>query len=289
MQNNPSLYSPSPLVGAWSASTVLPNWVVERLGEKRLVFTLTTGRSGTGYLAAVLNTLPGVTATHEPEPKFSHWMRAVQKNPDVAWYFWGLKKLPAIARTEGFVYIETSHLFGKGFAEALFLLGIPFDLIVLMRDRRAVARSLYQLNTIPGRTADGLKFLVSPQDPVLVPLPGAQILDDYQLCFWYTLEMEARAAMYAREVMKRGGTVAAITFEQLVQPKGVLHLADVLSLPELDPESRKQFNRVQQQKVNDKAGMKGRPFTFTEEQLDALEQEVFQLTQFQEYEVNYAS
>ncbi len=285
--HNESLYHFSPSVHTWRAENQLPEWIYKNVAQKRLIFTITTGRSGTGYLATILNTLPNIVAQHEPEPKFSHWMRKVQTQPDIAVYFWLLKKLGAIARLDTPCYLETSHLFGKGFFEALELLGLPFDLIILKRNKRDVAKSLFQLNVIPGRTVDGLKFLVSPEDPVLVPLPAHQVLNDYQLCYWYTLEMEARGDYYAEQVRKRGGVVAEIAFEEIFTEDGIRKLLTKLNLPSVALSQLASYQSNRSKTINDKHEMKQRPFPFNAEELQAFEQEVLQLTQHYENEVHH--
>ncbi len=286
MENNWLYQTPERVIN-WAFPDIVPHWVAEALQEKRLIFTLTTGRSGTAFLAAVLSVFPGVMSLHEPEPKFSHWMRHVQTQPEIAWYFWGLHKLPFIARQSASIYIETSHLFGKGFIEPLFHWQIPFDVIVLRRNRRDVARSLFQLNTIPARSRDGFIFLVSPLDPVMLPLPALQIMNDYQLCYWYTLEMEARAKYYAELVSRQGGKVVSIAFEDLIHEEGVLELANQLALPPLNKNQRKALREKLSQPRNTKKTMKGRSFDFSESELQQFEEEVLQLTGF-EKEVPHA-
>lgn len=152
------------------------------LRSKRLIFTIAPGRSGTGYLANMLNLLPGVCSTHEPEPKFSHSMRAIQHDSNLAQEFWVKEKLPAILEFTEKIYIETSHLFCKGFLEPLLELGIIPDVVILRRPFREVAISLYKLDTIPARSDNGQKFLLCPEDPDVLPLLNWQKFNDYQLC-----------------------------------------------------------------------------------------------------------
>ena len=168
----------------------------EKLKSKRLIFTISTGRCGTGFLANILNTLPGVAGVHEPFPKFSDVMRYCQIEPNLALGFWTCSKFPAITYFNQPIYVETSHLFAKGFIEPLLTLGIRPDVIFLHRPARNVALSLYQLNTIPARTRLGLKFLLSPTDRGVARLHNWENLHDYQLCYWYCLEMERRSRVY---------------------------------------------------------------------------------------------
>jgi hypothetical protein len=163
---------------------------------KTLIFTVTPGRSGSKYLAALLSTIPGVSAYHEPSPDFASVMRRMQQDPEIAFSFLRHKKLPAIAKIDEPVYIETSHLFCKGFFEPLLLMEISPKLIFLRRHPTDVAWSLLERGTIPTRTASGCFYLLDPRDPNVLPLPGWESMRDYQLCFWYALEIERRLLRY---------------------------------------------------------------------------------------------
>jgi len=85
----------------------------------RLIFCLTTGRSGTAYLTEMMSAVPGVSAHHEPEPPFEDWTRRAMTGESCA-EFWTESKLPEIWRLAGDaqVYVETSHVF-KYLAESL--------------------------------------------------------------------------------------------------------------------------------------------------------------------------
>lgn len=202
----------------------------EEIKRKRLIFIISTGRSGTGYLAGLLASDPRVVSTHEPEPKFSHLMRYVQGDPEVAKRFWVLSKLPAIAKHDAPIYVETSHLFCKGFIEPLIELGINFDVIILRRKPEDVAKSLVSLGWVPGRTADGAKWLLNPNDPGVVLLPGWERMTDYQLCYWYSLEIERRATEYGKSLREYGCKVFETTLEEIVTDEGATRLFDALDL-----------------------------------------------------------
>ena len=245
--------------------------VIER---KRLIFTITTGRSGTAYLAHVLSFLPGVVSYHEPEPKFSDIMFKAQFNKKFAYDFWISKKLPKIAEEREDIYIETSHLFCKGFIEPLLGLGIIPDLIVLRRPPREVAISLYKINAIPGRTTDGLRFLLSPEAPNILPLPYWQILHDYQLCFWYCLEIESRVEKYIPSLKAKGVRVAETSLKYITTPKGIKDLIGALSLPM--PKNILNYSK----KMNTKNELKQMYSKPTPPNIDELEDEVIMLTNF---------
>ncbi len=249
-----------------------PSKLRKRLARKRLIFTVTTGRSGTAYLAQLLRTVPRVAAFHEPEPRFSHILREVQREPSLARRFWLEKKLPAIARVRAPIYAETSHLFCKGFAEPLLELGLVPDLILLSRPHREVALSLYQLGTIPGRTEKAMTYYLSPDDPGVLPLPGWVSMHDYQLCYWYCLEIERRSRHYEALFRERGARVTRIALAELNTEAGFRRLLDDLALPAMHFLARWRYRRVVGQRVNAKRGKKRE--VSPPGDLDVLEQEV---------------
>jgi len=179
--------------------------IVEQIrATKTLVFTVTPGRSGTTYLTELLNGLPRVAAFHEPAPKFTDVMRHAQLAPAEATTFLLKRKLPTIAKIEAPIYAEASHVFCKGFFVPALQLGLRPKLIVLRRNPTDVAWSLVERRTVPGRTAWGFQFLLEPRDPGVMPLLGWESMTDFQLCFWYALEIERRQLLYAGHARAEG-------------------------------------------------------------------------------------
>jgi hypothetical protein len=240
-----------------SLNTKLPDDLKELISRKRLIFTVTPGRSGTLYLALLFSRIPGVANHHEAPPSFTHLMRYVQARPDIASHFWIHEKLPRIAALPEPIYAETSHLFCKGFAGPLLDLGIVPDLVVLTRSHRSVAKSNYRLSCIPARTDYGLKHLLSPDDPDVLPLPGWERFTDYQLCYWYCLEIERRSSQYARQFAGKGATVVTIALDELRTVEGFQRLIGELALPQPTPAQWAIYyltrNRKQNQKAEEKA------------------------------------
>jgi hypothetical protein len=200
-----------------------PDW---SLGEIRLILTVTPGRSGTAFLCELLKAVRGIYSVHEPDPKFSDVMRAVQYDAAVAQKFLLTQKLPAIRRCAQLTYVETSHLACKGFMEPLIDNGCLFDLIVLKRNPFLVATSLYLLATIPARTPLGNQFLLRPDDPSVLPLEGWQELSDWALCFWYCREIERRMNIYINRVKELGKRVITTSIDQLQEDDGVREILE---------------------------------------------------------------
>jgi hypothetical protein len=184
-------------------------------GGKRLVLTVTTGRTGTSYLRNLLRDLPELRCLHEPVPSFVEVLRAAQRDPAVAEAFWLEKKLPFIRAQPGSIYFETGHLACKGFIEPLLAHDIVPDLVILQRDKIKVATSLYLLDTVPARSDSGLLYLLAPDDPGVTTIEGWRDLHDWALCYWYCLEIERRAAVYKQAVEGLGGRTFVTSVDEL--------------------------------------------------------------------------
>lgn len=246
--------------------------------EKRLVFSITTGRSGTEYLTRALALFQSVAAAHEPKPRFSGVWRAVLCAEDrarVAREFWVREKLPRIARSRKPVYAETSHLACKGFLEPLVALGIIPELVHLRRDPRLVAKSMWRLGAIPGRTLRGAKHFLSPADPNHLPVPerASRAFDDYQLCYWTCLEMDARAAHLRARLEPRGVRVHPVELEEIQSEEGLQGLGARLSLGPLSTFGRMRLKHLARARVNAKDDQK-RSDEPPAERLDEAEREV---------------
>ena len=206
--------------------------IVDRINAaKSLIFTVTPGRSGTKYLAALLASIPGVAAYHEPSPDFIGALRRAQQDPEVAFAFWRDAKLPFIESVDAPIYVETSHLFCKGFFEPAILLGLQPKLIILRRPPSEVAWSLLERETVPARTPYGTLYLLDPRDPNVMPLPGWERMTDYQLCFWYALEIERRQLKYADFAARLGFPTFEVLQRDLGKPEVFSYMLQTLEIP----------------------------------------------------------
>lgn len=183
--------------------------------QKNIIMCLTTGRSGTNLLQELLALAQDICSLHEPVPRFHEALPEVRHDPTAAISFVRDLKLPDIMARPGAHYAETSNLFCRGFFEAFIALQIPFQLIVLDRHPRRVAKSYWRLKAIPVRTARGEWSLLRPDQPGVMPLPGWQRMSDYQLCFWYCLEVERRKSAYIQECKRLGIPVFETAIEEL--------------------------------------------------------------------------
>ena len=250
--------------------------VVKKINEKRLIFTVTTCRSGTAYLSTIMGLAKNVYSVHEPLPEFADLMRDVQKRPGMARRFLLEKKLPAILSCPADIYIETSHLACKGFLMPLLELGVIPDIIIHSRPAREVSLSMLRMGTVPGRNHKSLRFYLTPDDPGVLELPDWRNLQDYQLCYWYCLEIERRARHYREILLQNGARVAITTLEGLKSFKGLLHCFAELELSIKRPRwlTAFRFSRAAGVKVNQSLETKKK--VAIPEDLDAFEKAVLE-------------
>jgi hypothetical protein len=215
-----------------TAPSVLTRRQRERLQDKRLIFFATTGRSGTKFAARAMRSIEGMDAFWETDPNFAWVVRPSRKQQGVAKRWWVNQKLPAILSgdNEGQVYAETSHYLTQGALGAALALDIPFDLVVLTRDVRETAVSFWRRQSIPLAKTDKLW----PTDPGMHVKVDSDGLNEYQLVFWWILEMRHRMWLYAEETRKRGRIVAAVSLPEVATKGGFDLLRTTLGLPEPD-------------------------------------------------------
>lgn len=243
----------------------------ESLDDLRVVFTVSTGRSGTKYLCAVANLLHDVRATHEPAPGFHDVMRIVQTEPQIA-VPWLTGKIYHLGFCPAPVYFETSHVFCKGFLEPwIELAGAP-DLLLWKRDARKVAQSFHRLGVIPGVGAHALRWCLAPGDPDTYTVEDFDALTDYQRCFWYVREIERRQRAYAERVESLGARTLEMDVDRLNTLSGFEALSEFLRGGPPDLLERRAFQRLVGKPVNLKVKRKKTQARPDPTDLDAQEQ-----------------
>lgn len=216
-----------------------PSHAIEKLKTHRLVFVITSGRSGSKLLTQLASKIPDVMAVHEGRPRMNYVMRAIQGYSEAAKWWLESEMYPSIAADLNRpVYLETSHLFCKGFIEPTLELALKPQFILLTRPAGEVAASLFQINCIPERTLSGRLVLLGPSDPGVWKIPDYESLSDYQLCYWYAREIERRQSHYARILPERGCSCMGLTLKDLTNAEQFINVARFLtgkSEPVFDP------------------------------------------------------
>lgn len=183
-----------------------------------LVFTLTAGRTGTNWLAAMLGAnLPACEAHHEilgydrfgiDSPDLSHLTLFNSRGVCTEVRGFWERKAARVARSQATWYVETSHVLMKaGLVEHLdrFTELGPVHLVALTRDPVDIVASLTQRGDMSNVGNQWLWYL-DPEYPqnILDPTPfKAQGLVAVRL--WYVMEIQARQAYYEALLVDRGG------------------------------------------------------------------------------------
>lgn len=235
---------------------------------KRVIFTVTTGRSGTMFLSELMKLVPGVHSLHELHPGFHEVMRRAQSNQEVASSFLLQYRIPYINTIEEPIYFEANHVFCEGFYVPLLTLGIVPDLVLLMRDPREVALSRWRRRDIPGRTFTGKQWLLSPWDKtVLVKLEDPDKYTDYQLCYWHTQEIATRQDAYAERQKKTGGLAVFVALEQLSRYISFCLFLEKMGFDKVD---ESEYNKVRNTKWNTNKDRSSMPDNIDEQEREIL-------------------
>jgi hypothetical protein len=212
------------------------------MNDRQFIFTMTTGRSGTAFLAELLAAnLPDAECHHE----FLGWNDFGLRTPDVSHLtlfnsegnvekvqdFWR-NKLAIILNGRSQFYAETAHMLMKaGLVEniaPLTRIG-HVHLIDLQRDMAATIQSFKSRGDFFNKGNQWLWYLDHkyPRN-----LSGWEKFSNYGhsgLCLWYIIETRLRAAYYARIVADNPKiTVHRVSLEELSHPAGAARLLAAL-------------------------------------------------------------
>jgi hypothetical protein len=224
-----------PLVSALA----LRMFTLRTRGLEKLVFTATTGRSGTLTLAKIFSAVPGCAAVHEAHPVMNGPVLAAASYGDQALVDEVYRRVKAVNIRRAAIghryYMEANHLFIKTFARnALEDFDGRLAVIHLVRPAVEVASSIYRLDDCPGSEM-GNKWWLDHRAPTnLLAIAGildsdAEFAHPFYRALWYWHEVEARIAQWRA----RFPTVQCIRFETqwLNDANKVCELLDGLGIP----------------------------------------------------------
>lgn len=181
---------------------------------RRHIFSINSGRSGSEYLARVLDTARNAVAFHEPRPDGAG--RAITRLPAARptvleralyppMYVRKLSKVRAVRRTArklpaGHAYVETNHMFILSFHDVVMNHIRPVEVILLRRFLDATVRSFIELGYFTPTCPFTRFWFTSPNSPsaaVRAPAPDHE-LDQVDQIIGYLIDVEARAQRFIR-------------------------------------------------------------------------------------------
>jgi hypothetical protein len=213
------------------------------MSDQKVIFTITTGRSGTKYLANLFRVAKNAESFHEPLNEIQY-LRQIQKTGDtsIAKKFVLDEKIKFIGMTvknNDKVYIETSHLICKGYLEYLIEYYKNHKIIYLQRDIKNTAKSLYKHKSITQELINNSKarsYYRFPTDVICnfkLPLFVINSLSDFELCVWYIFEIH----LIYEKLIKKKERIHVVQLENLNTVENVRDLFCELEL-EIEDEER---------------------------------------------------
>ena len=184
-----------------------PPDLAQKFHAHPLIFCISSGRSGTAYLAHLLGTAEHVTSTHEPLPQMiGPYLQLVSSQPYELTLEQRRVKSIAIQNAllplpKGQIYCETSNMFIKTFFDVV-LTDFRHDqltVITLRRDLARVLKSFVECDFFSPRKPERI-WMSSPNSATAaIRCIGAdRDLDQYDLCIGYLIDIEARAQRFRR-------------------------------------------------------------------------------------------
>ena len=177
---------------------------------EKVIFTATTGRSGTMTLAKLFATVPGCVAMHEAPPIMNGPVleAANYGNPAlIERVYRQIKSINILRASIGHrYYFEANHLFVKTFIQqAVHDFGDRLAVIHLVRPAIEVATSIYRLQDYPGTESGNYWWLDYKAPSNLIQLAheldsDAEFSHPFYKALWYWHEVEARIYAWRAQV-----------------------------------------------------------------------------------------
>lgn len=176
----------------------------ENVKNRRLIFTISPGRSGSEYLATLLNTAANIHALHEPLPRMNgRFLEMAMNKPPAASFVKRRIKLLGINRTlsrlnSETIYAETSHMFIKSFHDVILEYYENVEVIVLRRPLHKVLKSFIELGFFTDINPISARWMHNPgstnsRAEILKPL---EEMDQFEKCIAYLLDIESMAQAF---------------------------------------------------------------------------------------------
>ncbi|ACB52082.1 unknown [Crocosphaera subtropica ATCC 51142] len=181
----------------------------QKILNHRLIFSINSGRTGSGYLAKLLGTAEEVTGYHEKQPAIiGDYLRMIENQPYERSFNKRRFKSIAIQNellsfSDNQIYCETNHMFIKTFFDVILrdFNHANIQVITLRRNLAQTLKSCIELDFFsPGRKSWTLWF--SSPNAVTSAIPcidSDENLDQYDLCIAYLIDIEARGNRFRQD------------------------------------------------------------------------------------------
>ena len=215
--------------------------LTERRGRNLewLIFTATSGRSGTMSLARIFSAIDGCVSYHEPWPDM-HGAELINPSSDddsyLSFLYRTVKSLNIRRYSHGAkYYFESNHVFLENFYPYV-LEDFPgkVKVIHLFRDPLKVANSLYALGHCPGTEVGNQWYFDYRASKNRIKIAGVLETDEnfkhaFYKCLWYWYEIEARVKAFREQYSEV--TVVDFHTEDMNDKNRIAKMLDELQIP----------------------------------------------------------
>lgn len=209
-----------------------------RAGARRrsFVFVISPGRSGSQFVARLLDATADAAAVHEPRPRMNGaFLRGLSEERLAATYARRRVKLVQLltavaALPQGHTYVETSHMFVKTFYDVVLDYFLEVKLVHLRRSVPRVMRSFAELGYFSDGSTHWRHWMHDPyeSEPLLTPAVPRADADAFDRILAYLADIEARAAMVRQKYPET--PMFAVDLEEIAAPPGARRLVEQLGL-----------------------------------------------------------
>ncbi|NCG36504.1 MAG: hypothetical protein GWP48_03125 [Actinobacteria bacterium] len=203
----------------------------------RMVFSANSGRVGSAFLASLLGASENVLSGHERPPQMvGPWLRRVAFEPPHVSFDVRRVKADALRGELGLmkakqVYVDSSHMFVKTFADVVFeeFQHQRLSVVALRRNIIDVARSFFELDFFGPSGGQWHGWMIPPTAPESTfPLAAEEIADQFDLIFGYLADIENRTERLRQETPAVNWVDARL--EEITTLRGATELFEQLSL-----------------------------------------------------------
>ncbi|MDQ3112242.1 MAG: hypothetical protein M3R17_20345 [Bacteroidota bacterium] len=182
------------------------NGLLRRFDSRDYIFCINTGRSGSDYLAKLLDSAAEVSAFHEPKPEMTKAMLGLVTNDTYrntfskrAFKARAIRKLAKSVNAK--VYAETNHMFIKTFPDVVAKRLKNVKVIFLKRNLIDTLYSFYELGYFSDWEHSWKEWMILPnaKTAAIQTMIKGEKPDQVSLIIGYLLDIRARAARFKSE------------------------------------------------------------------------------------------
>ena len=218
----------------------LVNSHIEEFRDRHVVFCISSGRAGSGYLSDILSRYTNSISLHEPLPRMTGRYLDLSR-PDIIYDTKRYRRIKLMGilgmlknSDRDIPYVETSHMFIKTYYDIVTDFFKNIDVIVLRRELSSVLKSFVELGFFSRQLKQWSLWMHKPEFRNLYFDPPMKFedMDDIDRIITYLLDIEARAVRYSMLYPKT--RIHDIYLSEITSDDGISSLINTLGMNRKD-------------------------------------------------------